>query len=154
QVTLFFAVQSGGFYATLAWLPSVFRSHGYSDAHAGLLLSVTLIVGIFTGLTIPSLAHRMRDQRRLVIVSALVNAVGWLGLILAPASAAVLWAVLLGLGQNAAFSLVLMLIVLRGGSVKNTQALSAMAQSVGYALAAFAPLAVGAIHGLTHSWTL
>src|SRR5262249_5153141 len=27
QVTLFFAVQSGGFYATLAWLPSMFRSH-------------------------------------------------------------------------------------------------------------------------------
>jgi len=154
QVTLFFAVQSGGFYATLAWLPSMFRSHGYSDAHAGLLLSVALIVGIFTGLTIPSLAHRMRDQRLLVIVSALVNAVGWLGLILAPTSAAVLWAVLLGLGQNAAFSLVLMLIVLRGGNVRNTQALSAMAQSVGYALAAFAPLAVGAIHGLTHSWTL
>lgn len=56
QLTLFFAVQSGGFYATLFWLPSIFRSNGYSDAHAGLLLSVTLIVGIFTGLTIPSLA--------------------------------------------------------------------------------------------------
>jgi MFS transporter, CP family, cyanate transporter len=153
QVTLFFAVQSGGFYATLSWLPSIFRSHGYSDAHAGLLLSVTLIVGVFTGLTIPSLAHRMRDQRLLVVASCLVNAVGWLGVILAPTSAAFVWAVLLGLGQNASFSLVLMLIVLRGGSVNNTQALSAMAQSVGYALAAFAPLVVGAIHGLTQSWT-
>ena len=154
QVTLFFAVQSGGFYATLAWLPSIFRSHGYSAAYAGLLLSVTLIVGIFMALTIPVLAHRMQDQRPLVIASCLLNAVGWLGIILAPTSAALLWAVLLGLGQQAVFPLVLMLIVLRGSSVKNTQALSAMAQSIGYGLAAFAPLVVGAIHGLTDSWTL
>src|SRR5206468_2927528 len=39
SVTLFFAVQSAGFYATLAWLPSVFHSHGISTARAGLLLS-------------------------------------------------------------------------------------------------------------------
>ncbi len=153
QVTLFFAIQSGGFYATLSWLPSIFRSHGYSEAHAGVLLSVTLIVGIFTGLTIPSLAHRLRDQRVLVAASCLLAALGWIGILVAPTSAAYLWVILLGLGQNASFPLVLMLIVLRAGSVRTTQALSAMAQSVGYVLAALAPLAVGAIHGLTGSWT-
>jgi MFS transporter, CP family, cyanate transporter len=46
-----------------------------------------------------------------------------------------------------------MLIVLRGGSVATTEGLSTLAQSVGYALAALAPLAVGTLHGLTHSWT-
>lgn len=153
QVTLFFAVQSGGFYATLSWLPSIFRSHGYSEAHAGVLLSVTLIVGIFTGLTIPTLAHRLRDQRVLVAASCLLSALGWIGILVAPTSASYLWVILLGLGQNASFPLVLMLIVLRGGSVRTTQALSAMAQSGGYVLAAMAPLAVGAIHGLTDSWT-
>ncbi len=39
-VTMFFAIQSAGFYTTLAWLPSVFHSHGASTAHAGLLLSI------------------------------------------------------------------------------------------------------------------
>lgn len=153
QVTLFFAVQSGGFYATLSWLPSIFRSHGYSEAHAGVLLSLTLIVGIFTGLTVPGLAHRLRDQRVLVVAACLLSFLGWMGILVAPTSASYLWVVLLGLGQNASFPLVLMLIVLRGGSVRTTQALSAMAQSCGYVLAAIAPLAVGAIHGLTHSWT-
>jgi CP family cyanate transporter-like MFS transporter len=153
QVTLFFAVQSGGFYATLSWLPSIFRSHGYSDAHAGALLSVSLIVGIFTGLTVPSVAGRLRDQRSLVIAACLLSALGWIGILAAPTSAAYLWVVILGLGQQASFPLILMLIVLRGGSVRTTQALSAMAQSVGYGLAALAPLAVGAIHGLTDSWT-
>jgi MFS transporter, CP family, cyanate transporter len=153
QVTLFFAVQSGGFYATLAWLPSIFRSYGYSEAHAGVLLSVSLVVGTFTGLAIPSLAHRLRDQRVLVIASCLLACAGWLGILLAATSASYVWVVVLGLGQNAGFPIVMMLIVLRGGSVRTTQALSAMAQSVGYGLAAFAPLAVGALHGVTRSWT-
>jgi CP family cyanate transporter-like MFS transporter len=83
----------------------------------------------------------------------LLSALGWIGILVAPTSASYLWVILLGLGQNASFPLVLMLIVLRGGSVRTTQALSAMAQSGGYVLAAMAPLAVGAIHGLTDSWT-
>jgi CP family cyanate transporter-like MFS transporter len=152
-VTLFFAVQSGGFYATLAWLPSIFRSHGASESHAGLLLSLTMAVGLVTALVVPGLAGRSRDQRPLVVGSCLLTAAGLLGILLAPMSAPYLWAVLLGLGQNAAFPLALMLIVMRGGSVATTEGLSTMAQSVGYVLAAFAPLAVGALHGATHSWT-
>ena len=49
SVTLFFAVQSAGFYATLAWLPSVFHSHGESTSAAGFLLSLSLIVGLIAG---------------------------------------------------------------------------------------------------------
>jgi CP family cyanate transporter-like MFS transporter len=152
QVTLFFALQSGGFYATLAWLPSIFRSHGASEAHAGLLLSLTMVVGLVTALTVPGLANRGRNQRPLVIASCALTAAGLLGILLAPMTAPYLWTVLLGLGQNASFPLALMLIVLRGGSVATTEGLSTLAQSVGYVLAAFAPLAVGALHGLTQSW--
>ncbi|MGH2882233.1 MAG: MFS transporter, partial [Solirubrobacteraceae bacterium] len=152
QVTLFFALQSGGFYATLAWLPSIFRSHGASEAHAGLLLSLTMAVGLITALTVPGLANRGRNQRWLVVASCTLTAAGLLGILLAPMTAPYLWTVLLGLGQNASFPLALMLIVLRGGSVATTEGLSTLAQSVGYALAAFAPLAVGALHGLTNSW--
>ncbi len=153
QVTGFFALQAGGFYATLAWLPSIFESHGASQAHAGFLLSLTLIVGLIAALTVPGLAGRTADQRALMIGCCALTVAGLTGVLLAPMSAPVLWSVLLGLGQNAAFPLALMLIVMRAGDVFYTQALSTMTQSVGYGLAAFAPLAVGAIHGATHSWT-
>jgi len=153
QVTLFFAVQSGGFYATLAWLPSIFESHGASQAHAGVLLSLTMVVGLLTGVTIPGLAGRRADQRPLVIGCCALTAAGLAGVLLAPMSAPYLWTVLLGLGQNAAFPLALMLIVTRAGDVSHTAALSTMTQSIGYSLGAFAPLAVGAIHGAAHSWT-
>jgi CP family cyanate transporter-like MFS transporter len=153
QVTGFFALQAGGFYATLAWLPSIFESHGASQAHAGFLLSLTLIVGLIAALTVPGLAGRAADQRSLLVGCCALTAAGLAGVLLAPMSAPYLWAVLLGLGQNAAFPLALMLIVMRAGDVSYTQTLSTMTQSVGYGLAAFAPLAVGAIHGATDSWT-
>ncbi|MFZ0091365.1 MAG: MFS transporter [Solirubrobacteraceae bacterium] len=153
QVTLFFALQSGGFYATLAWLPSIFRSHGASEAHAGLLLSLSMVVGLATALTLPALAVRARDQRLLVLGCCALTAAGLSGLLFAPMSAPYVWTVLLGLGQNAAFPLALMLIVLRGGSVATTEGLSTMAQSIGYVLAAFFPLVVGALHGASGSWT-
>lgn len=153
QVTLFFAFQSGIFYATLAWLPTIFRSHGASETRAGLVLSVTMAVGLIAALTVPGLAARARNQRALVVASVALTAIGLLGIILAPMSAPFLWAVILGLGQNAAFPLAMMLIVLRGGTVAATEGLSTLAQSVGYVLAAIVPLAVGTVHEWTGSWT-
>ncbi|MGZ4177332.1 MAG: CynX/NimT family MFS transporter [Solirubrobacteraceae bacterium] len=153
-VTLFFALQSGSFYATLAWLPDIFRSHGASESTAGLLLSLSIVVGLLTAITLPGIAARQRDQRWLVVACSVLMAIGLAGILAAPMSAPYLWAVLLGLGQNAAFPLALMLIVMRGGSVATTEGLSTLSQSVGYVLAALAPLAVGALHGLTGSWTL
>jgi MFS transporter, CP family, cyanate transporter len=153
QVTLFFALQSAGFYATLAWLPSIYESHGAGQAHAGLLLSLTMVVGLVTAVTVPGLAHRFGDQRLLMTACCVLTAGGLAGVLLAPMSVPYLWTVLLGLGQNAAFPLSLMLIVGRAGDIPHTEALSTMTQSIGYVLGAFGPLAVGAIHGVTGSWT-
>lgn len=151
-VTLFFALQSGGFYSTLAWLPDVFRSHGASDSRAGFLLSLSILVGVLTSTTMPGIANRVRHQGWLVVGCCSVWAIGLIGILAAPMSAPYLWVVILGLGQNAAFPLALMLIVLRGGSVASTEGLSTLAQSVGYVIAAIFPLAVGALHGATGSW--
>jgi CP family cyanate transporter-like MFS transporter len=152
-VTLFFAVQSAGFYATLAWLPSVFHSHGISTARSGFLLSLSLVVGLIPALTVPTFAARAPDQRPFVIAFVSCIAVGWIGMIFAPTAAPYLWVVLLGLGQNASFPLALTLIVLRGGTVTSTSALSTLVQTVGYLFAAVGPLAIGAVHDITGSWT-
>ena len=153
SVTLFFAFQSAGFYATLAWLPSAFHSHGISTSYAGFLLSLSLIVGLIPALTVPSVAARSHNQRLLVLVFVAVIAAGWLGVILAPSTVPYLWVMLLGLGQNAMFPLALTLIVLRGGTLTSTAGLSTLVQTVGYLLAALAPLAIGAVHDISGSWT-
>jgi CP family cyanate transporter-like MFS transporter len=153
SVTVFFALQSAGFYATLAWLPSVFHSHGFSTSYAGFLLSLSLLVGLIPALTVPSLAARASHQRQFVVVFVAFIAAGWLGVILAPGTVPYLWVVLIGLGQNAMFPLALTMIVLRGGPVASTSALSTMVQMVGYLLAAVGPLAIGAVHDVSGSWT-
>jgi MFS transporter, CP family, cyanate transporter len=152
-LTLFFALQSASFYATLAWLPSIFQSHGASEAKAGLLLSLSMVVGLAAALTVPSIATRARDQRGLAVLFTAITALGWLGILIAPMSAPYLWAAVLGFGQNALFPLALTLIVLRGGTVSTTASLSTLVQTVGYLIAAVAPLGIGAIHDLTGSWT-
>jgi MFS transporter, CP family, cyanate transporter len=154
EVTALMAIQSTLFYATATWLPAVYRSHGIGSGAAGGLLSLALIVGIPAGFGVAWLSGRMRDQRAIALGVALVDAIGFLGLLVAPASGAVVWAILLGGGLGAGFTLVLALLVLRAPDARHATALSGMVQSVGYVLAALGPVAVGAMHDATSSWTL
>jgi CP family cyanate transporter-like MFS transporter len=154
HLTVFFAMQSWGFYATLAWLPSIFQSHGLSSTTAGLLLGLSSIMAVPAALIIPGLAIRFREQGPLAVGMSIVAAGGYAGLLAAPAAAPALWAVLIGLGQGGAFPLVLTMIVLRSGSAQLTASLSAHVQGGGYLIAAAGPFIVGALHDATGSWSL
>jgi CP family cyanate transporter-like MFS transporter len=153
QVMGYFGLQALSFYAVLAWLPSLYRDAGYSPAAAGGLVSLSAFLQAPVALVVPMLATRARDQRLLVLVAGLCAAGGLCGVLLAPTAAPLLWILLLGLGQGAAFPLGLTLVVLRTEDPTVTARLSAMAQSGGYLLAAFGPLLVGTLHDLTDSWT-
>jgi CP family cyanate transporter-like MFS transporter len=152
QVTLFFGLQSLSFYAVLAWLPSVYRDHGYSPAAAGLLLSTSVLVQIPVSLVMPNAAARLPDQRALAVGSTLLIVAGLAGVLLAPTAAPYLWMLLLGVGQGSAFALGLTLFVLRTRATADTARLSAMAQTCGYLIAAGGPLLVGAVHDAAGSW--
>jgi CP family cyanate transporter-like MFS transporter len=153
HVTIYFGLQALGFYAVLAWLPTLYQDAGYSAAKAGGLVSLTAFIQCPVALVVPVLATRARDQRLLVAAAGLCAAGGLLGILLAPTTASLLWILLLGLGQGAAFPLGLTLVVLRTAEPAVTARLSAMAQSGGYLLAALGPFLVGALHDVTDSWT-
>ena len=153
QLTLFFAMQSWGFYALLAWMPSIFQSHGLSSTSAGLLLGLSGIMAVPAALVTPSLATRRREQGALAIAMAVVTLAGYTGLLLAPAAAPPLWAILIGFGQGSSFPLALTMIVLRSGSAQLTSSLSTHVQGAGYLIAASGPLLLGVLHDATGSWT-
>lgn len=153
-VTIFMGMQSTIFYTAAAWLPEMLRDDGMSAGAAGAMLSLVMFLGIPIGFVTATLAGRMDDQRPLAVVAALCPAIGWLGLLLAPSDTAVVWAVMLGIGAGTGFPLVLTLFVLRARDVRHTAALSGMAQSVGYTLAAVGPFAIGALHDLSGGWAL
>jgi MFS transporter, CP family, cyanate transporter len=152
QVTLYFGLQALSFYAVLGWLPTIYQDHGYRPAAAGLLLSVSGLVQIPVGLTLPALAARVRDQRVLIGAASGLIAAGLAGVLVAPTMAPYLWAVLIGVGQGACFALALSLFVLRTRQPTETARLSAMAQSIGYLVSAVGPLLVGVLYAATSSW--
>ncbi|MGN6187456.1 MAG: CynX/NimT family MFS transporter, partial [Conexibacter sp.] len=153
RVTGFMAIQSVLFYSMVTWLPEVYRHEGMSKSSAGALLSLALIVGIPFGFVVGALAGRMRDQRPIALASALLVTAGYGGVLIAPMAAPWLWAALLGIGLGCGFTLILALFVVRTDDTQHAAALSGMAQSVGYTLAAIGPVAVGALHDATGGWT-
>ena len=154
QVTIFMGAQSFVFYGLVAWLPAVLRADGVSPTVAGLMLGLTQLASLAATMTVPVIAGRTRTQTSLVATSSALCLAGFAGLLLSSGEQPALWAILLGLGSGAWFSLALMLLILRSPDAEHTAALSGMAQSVGYGIAAAAPIALGAIHDVTGSWTL
>jgi CP family cyanate transporter-like MFS transporter len=153
QVTLFMGLQSALAYCVFGWLAPILRDRGMSDVSAGALVSVSIIGQVVAALVTPVLATRGRDQRPAVVICMMLNMAGLLGCVLAPLSGALVWAVILGLGQGASFALALTLIVLRSADARTAGQLSSMAQGVGYCLAAAGPLLVGVLHSWTGNWS-
>lgn len=151
QVTLFLGINSLVYYVIIGWLPAILISHGYSEAQAGSLHGLLQLATAAPGLLIPLVLHKLKDQRGIAIGVALMCAVSALGYWLLPQQA-VLWTLIFGFGSGATMILGLTFIGLRAGSAHQAAALSGMAQSVGYLLAACGPPVMGKIHDASGDW--
>jgi MFS transporter, CP family, cyanate transporter len=154
KVTLFMGLQSLSYYVTLTWLPEILQAEGMGAARAGWMLGLSQAVAIVTMFLSPMIAERRPSQRGVVVVAVGMSGVGALGLLVAGSTASTLWVVLLGLGQGAAFSLALTFFALRAPDPGHAAALSGMAQSVGYLLAAGGPFLFGVLRDATGAWTV
>jgi MFS transporter, CP family, cyanate transporter len=154
QVMGFMGLQSLIYYATLSWLPTLFRDRGADPVHAGTLLALMNIGNAASLMLIPLLAHRTRDQRWLVAVTVASSAVGLAGAWFAPMGGAAFWVLLLGFGQGAALGLAVYFTVARAPDPVSSASLSAFAQGAGYLVATTGPLLVGFLHTATGSWTV
>ncbi|MEU5694016.1 MFS transporter [Actinosynnema sp. NPDC020468] len=152
-ITVFFGLQSLLAYTVMGWLPQILVDSGVGRTTAGLLLAVTMVLGVPVSLIVPPLAARRSSQSWLVLVLGALSAAGVLGLALAPAAAPALWVVLIGVGMGM-FPLALVMISLRTSTTADTARLSAMAQSIGYLISAAGPFAFGVLRGATGTWTL
>ncbi|HEV2675299.1 MAG TPA: MFS transporter [Aliidongia sp.] len=152
QVTFFMGLQSSLSYCVFGWLAPILQDRGLTPVQSGLVVSVSALLQVASAMVAPMLTGKGPDQRWMVLLTLGLVIVGLMGAVAAPLSTLWLWAVILGLGQGATFAVALMLIVLRTGDPETAAALSGMAQSVGYTLAAMGPFAVGLIKAATGSW--
>lgn len=154
-VAVVFGSSSLGAYASFAWLPELLGDEaGVDAASAGALLALYAFMGFPAGLLIPVIAARFpRSAPWLALLGVAFFVVGYLGLLVAPGAAPVVWVASAGLGPLL-FPLALVLINLRSKSPATTVALSGFVQTVGYLLGATGPFLVGALHDLSGGWTV
>ncbi|GGT12152.1 hypothetical protein [Streptomyces purpureus] len=144
-------LQSLGFYVVVTWLPQVFQDNGVSAATAEWLLFLFQAVAVLTSLAVPGALRWTRDQRAPATVCSAVLPLGYLGLLVAP-ELALPWSVVLGLGGGTCLVLALAFLGMRAEDAAGSGALSAMAQSVGYLLAAVGPVVFGLLHTVSSGW--
>jgi CP family cyanate transporter-like MFS transporter len=152
SVTTFMGLQSFVFYGLITWLPTVLQDDGMAAGAAGWMVTLMQVTSLGATMVMPILATRRPDQRTLVAGSVVVCLAGLVGLGMSGIGAAPIWISLIGLGTGATFSLALTFLVLRAADARNAAALSSMAQSGGYLLAATGPIGLGLLHDATGGW--
>lgn len=152
NVTLFMGLQSMSFYTVLSWLSSILQDQGYSPVAAGWIVAMFPALGIPVGFIFPAMMSRFNDQRAMSVLWSVVMFFGYIGMIFLP-QFTVLWVVVSGIALGFCFPLALAFFALRASDMKQAAALSGMAQSVGYGIAAAGPVLFGALHDWSHGWT-
>ncbi|AZM52489.1 MFS transporter [Streptomyces sp. WAC 01529] len=152
-LAVFFGLQATAAYITMGWMPQIFRDAGVPAGQAGVLLAVTMAMGVPLAFVIPRVATRLPHQGPVVAVLGACGLAGYAGLYLAPADGAWAWALLLGV-SNCAFPLALTMVGMRAKSSVGVAKLSAFAQSTGYLISIPGPLLVGVLYQHSGGWGL
>ncbi|OIH94173.1 MULTISPECIES: CynX/NimT family MFS transporter [unclassified Curtobacterium] len=154
SITLAFSTSTILTYASFAWLPEILSDvAGTTPTEGGVLLAVTGLVSVPGALLAPLLVGRLRNVGWVIAAGIVSFALGYLGLLLAPAPLTLLWILLIGAG-SILFPVCLVLINGRTRTPAGTVALSGFAQGIAYAVGALGPLLVGLLHDVTGGWTL
>jgi MFS transporter, CP family, cyanate transporter len=152
-MALFFGLQSLQAYAIFGWFASLWRDSGYGATTAGILAGLVAGTSIPLSLWLPNVLARSANPATVLFTVIATYPVGYVGLMIAPHSLALLWAIVVGIG-TVTFPLILTLIGLRARTPEGTAALSAFTQSTGYLIAVLGPFVIGVVHTATDGWTV
>ncbi|MDP9821146.1 CP family cyanate transporter-like MFS transporter [Nocardioides massiliensis] len=152
-VAIFLGAQSWSYFSLTTWLPTYLTQEAATSVTtSGLALSLYQVLGIAGSIAVAPLVRRWGSQVPLTVGVSLCWGATTLGLVAVPAMWP-LWTVLGGVTHGAGITVAMILVVLRAESARSVESLSSMAQLIGYGVGAIGPFAVGAVLGLTGSWT-
>lgn len=147
-----FALQSIAFFGLVAWMPAYFVEAGWTETRAGLLLGTLNVSGLATSLTVPRLADRVGSRRLYLLVGCAGSAAAIGGMLAAP-GAGWLWSVLAGVSLSILFTITLTLPLDVAMTPQAAGVVSAFVLGIGFAGAAAAPSAMGAIRDVTATFS-
>jgi CP family cyanate transporter-like MFS transporter len=147
-----FSGQAFGYYAVTAWLPTLLVDEGYPSTTASAIAAVFQFAGIGGNLLVPLISARASLR-----VGVLAVGLGWLvvplGFLFAPALWPI-WCIVGGMAQGGGITMVFLMLHAFGDDPHTAAGRSGIVQGIGYAVAAAGPIALGALHQATNSWTL
>jgi CP family cyanate transporter-like MFS transporter len=150
QVAAYMGFQAATFYMMLTWLAAISTSIGRSEVVAGFDVMIYQLTTIIGSIIVPLLL-RGPAERFVPAAIPLVGVIGIAGLILVP-QGIVGWVLIAGLASGASLSMSLTLMAQRARTSDASAALSGMAQSVGYLVAATGPVLFGWLHAGLGGW--
>ncbi|WP_232711717.1 MFS transporter [Microbacterium lacus] len=150
QVAAYMGFQAATFYMMLTWLAAISTSIGRSEVVAGFDVMIYQLTTIIGSIIVPLLL-RGPAERYVPAAIPIVGIAGIAGLMLAP-EGIVVWVLIAGLSSGASLSMALTLMAQRARTSDASAALSGMAQSVGYLIAAAGPVLFGWLHAGLGGW--
>jgi len=152
-ITAVFTFQGFLAYGVMSWFAYLLTNRGLGATESGLQFGLMQIVSVFAGMALLAFGSRPGMLRPAFYLASTATLAGIVAMLLLPVTWAAVPAVLTGFGLGI-FPLVLMVISRSGRSTAETTALSTVAQSLGYLIAAVGPFGVGLLHSASGGWTL
>ncbi len=150
---IYFGLINGGYASLIAWLPPYYMQLGYSAQFSGTLLAMMTIGQTAGALLIPMLA-RHDDRRSLLLLTLMLQLIGFCGFIWLPLQVPLLWAVCCGVGLGGAFPLCLVLALDHARHPAIAGRLVAFMQGIGFMVAGASPWLSGLLRSLSGDYVL
>lgn len=144
-------MQSLTIYTTVAWLPTILSTLGFSPSTAGLGSAVFLLVSAPASILTAAFIRLVCGERPAALVMTLSFAVG-IVLWLAGGVWSFVGCVLAGIPQGITFSMAMILMAQKTKNLSELLVISSLAQGIGYVLAGLGPFICGLLYQGDGQW--
>lgn len=139
----YFGLANAGYACMIAFLPTYARGIGWNAESSGELIGIMTVFQVIGALGAPVLSSNRLDRRPWLFFAIGIQVVGFIGLMLMPASLLILWVAMIGCGLGACFSLTLTVALDHLSDLKLAGALTAFVQGIGFIITAIIPYFAG-----------
>lgn len=144
-------MQSLTIYTTVAWLPTILSTLGFSASTAGLGSAVFLLVSAPASILTAAFIKAVGGNRPAAVIMTVSFAAG-IVLWLAGGAWSFVGCVLAGIPQGITFSMAMILMAQKTKNLSELLVISSLAQGIGYILAGFGPFICGLLYKGDGQW--
>lgn len=151
QLILLYATQAGNNYAYTTWIQPYAVSFGHSENFGSVLVSLFTAVQTSASLTVPLLINRKRRLKLWTAICGLLMSLGALIMLFGAGvqALAIFSTILISYGGSGIFNISLIIPIRINDTAEEASVMTSVMQTVGYLVAALAPVLVGQIIDLT-----